>query len=94
MSLVEQRRDLVPNFEACYAVTYGFYNASAVGGRHDGEFQRERVLTFGDDEVAVVEGGGLELDEDVFTAELGDLGGLLEVQAVEAVGWALLAKLD
>jgi len=36
----------------------------------------------------------LELDEDVFTAELGDLGGLLEVQAVEAVGWALLAKLD
>jgi len=94
MPLIEQCRDLVPYLEACHAVAYGLYNAGAVGGGDDGEFECEGVLAFGDDEVAVVEGGGLELDKYVFAAELGDLDGFLEVEAVEAVRLYSLAKPD
>lgn len=47
--------------------------ARAVRGRDDGEPRRERVLALRDDEVAVVERGGVEPDENLAVAYAGHL---------------------
>jgi hypothetical protein len=60
MGLVEEREDFVAGLEARHVGAHGFDNAGAVGARDHAVFYWKGVFAFGDYEVAVVEGCGVD----------------------------------
>ena len=83
VALVEERADFVALFEAADARANGDDAAAGVRAWDTRCLHGEGVHALGDDEVAVVEGYGIDFDEDVFFAELRQLG-FLDHQVVKA----------
>lgn len=70
VALVEERDDPVAGLPPGHLGAHADDLARAVGRRHDGESRREGVFAPRDDEVAEVERGGVEPDEDLVLTRL------------------------
>ena len=84
VALVEESDDLVAGTEAGDVLADGEDSAGAIGAGDDAVLGGERVLSEREDEIAVVEGSTLDLDEDLAVTELGNRL-LAELQTAEVL---------